>query len=291
MSLHPSVSKLCFGCEPLGGTDWGHYLISEVEEAVSRALELGVNFFDTAGVYGLGLSEKRLSRVLGSKRHDVFAATKGGLSWSDSGSRGRATITKNSSPEALKQNIQQSLTNLRIDSLKVFYVHWPDNITPFQSTFECLQECRERQLIESIGLSNFSLDGLTEALQFCDIDVVQIPGNIIDFSEVDSFKQICTVKNISLVTYNSLASGLLAGKYNSRSQFPENDRRSRQSQFSGAALKESLERVDAFRLRSRELGMSLPQYAIKCLQDQPVVRSTIVGIKNIKQLEEFRLLI
>ena len=291
MSLHHSVSKLCFGCEPLGGTDWGNYSISDVEDAVSRALELGVNFFDTAGVYGLGLSEKRLSKVLGPKRHDIFVATKGGLRWSESRSRRRATITKDSSREAIKRNIEQSLTNLRVDSLKVFYVHWPDNATPFESTFEYLRECQDRQLIESIGVSNFPLNNLIETLEFCTIDVVQIPGNILDTSRLELFKQICAVEDISIVTYNSLASGLLSGKYDRMSQFPESDRRSRQSGFSGVALRENLERVDTLGLLAKELGMSLPQYAIKSLQDLSNVRSTIVGIKNIKQIEEFSQLI
>ena len=121
--------------------------------------------------------------------------------------------------------------------------------------------------------------------------MVQIPGNILDTSRLELFKQICAVEDISIVTYNSLASGLLSGKYDCLSQFPESDRRFRQSGFSGVALKENLERVDTLGLLAKELGMSLPQYAIKSLQDLSNVRSTIVGIKNIKQIEEFSQLI
>ena len=69
------ISPICFGCEPLGGTDWGEVDIDAIEKAVNIALELGLNFFDTAGVYGLGLSEERLSKILGSRRHDIVIAT------------------------------------------------------------------------------------------------------------------------------------------------------------------------------------------------------------------------
>src|SRR6185436_18378788 len=74
------ISPLCFGCEPLGGTDWGTVDIAGIERAIGRALELGIDFFDTADVYGLGLSEERLSHALGHRRHDVTIATKGGVS-------------------------------------------------------------------------------------------------------------------------------------------------------------------------------------------------------------------
>ena len=75
------LSPFCFGCEPLGGVDWGDVNIPKIERAIHCALEFGINFFDTAGAYGLGLSEERLSRILGENRHNVVIATKGGLSW------------------------------------------------------------------------------------------------------------------------------------------------------------------------------------------------------------------
>ena len=81
-----NFSKICFGCEPLGGFNWGNVNLRQIEKAISISIDSGVNFFDTADVYGLGLSEKRLSRILGEKRHDMIIATKGGVSWKKKGS-------------------------------------------------------------------------------------------------------------------------------------------------------------------------------------------------------------
>jgi len=74
-------SKICFGCEPLGGTDWGDIDLDKIEEAINLSIEKGLNFFDTADCYSLGLSEERLSHILGSKRKDLVIATKGGMAW------------------------------------------------------------------------------------------------------------------------------------------------------------------------------------------------------------------
>ena len=116
MSLASDViPEFCFGCEPLGGSDWGDIDLNKIETAVSLSLELGVNFFDTANVYGLGLSEQRLSSILGEKRHEVIIATKGGLSWKRENSTSRAIIKRNSSPNAILSDIEGSLKRLRLE--------------------------------------------------------------------------------------------------------------------------------------------------------------------------------
>ena len=120
-----SISPICFGCEPLGGTDWGDINVGDIENAIHKALDLGINFFDTAGVYGLGLSEERLSKILGNRRNDVIIATKGGLTWKES-QLDRSVVIKDSSPLAIKKDIECSLRRLRLETLPIFFVHWPD---------------------------------------------------------------------------------------------------------------------------------------------------------------------
>ena len=107
MQNFSSPSKITFGCEPLGGTDWGNISLKQIEYAINKAIDIGVNSFDTAAVYGLGLSEERLSQILGKKRHDLFIATKGGLKWSSEIQSKRAEILKDSSPKQLTKDIKQ----------------------------------------------------------------------------------------------------------------------------------------------------------------------------------------
>ena len=286
MSLSECTSRICFGCEPLGGTDWGDYSIEEVERAVDEAVKLGVNFFDTAAVYGLGLSEQRLSSVLAEKRHDLLIATKGGLAWSSEGCC-RASVVRDSTPYNLSKNVERSLKNLRLERLPLFYVHWPDKNTNFQSTFEHLNRLKSDGLIDKIGVSNFSLDELVEATQFIEIDVVQIPANILDMTALDAVRQFCSNRAIDIVTYNSLASGLLTGKYQRNSVFPDNDRRSRLPEFTGAKFHQNLETIAGLAKEAAASGLSLPQYSVCKLQDSPGVRSTIIGVKTVDQIREF----
>lgn len=286
MSLSECTSRICFGCEPLGGTDWGDYSIEEVERAVDEAVELGVNFFDTAAVYGLGLSEQRLSNVLGEKRHDLFIATKGGLTWSVEGSS-RASVVCDSSPYNLSRNVEQSLKNLKLERLPLFYIHWPDRNTKFQKTFEHLNRLRSDGFIDKIGVSNFSLAELMEATQFIEIDVIQIPANILDMTALEAVRQFCSDRAIDIVTYNSLASGLLTGKYQTDSVFPENDRRARLPEFTGAKFHQNLEIIADLAKEAAASGLSLPQYSVRKLQDSLGVRSTIVGVKTVDQIREF----
>jgi aryl-alcohol dehydrogenase-like predicted oxidoreductase len=136
------LSPLCFGCEPLGGTDWGGVDVAEIGLAIDHALDLGIDFFDTADVYGLGLSEERLAEALGTRRHDVVIATKGGVSWSRPGPQLRATVTYDSSPQYLRTAVENSLRRLRLDVLPIYYIHWPDPKTPIGATFAELEKLR-----------------------------------------------------------------------------------------------------------------------------------------------------
>lgn len=115
------VSRIVFGCEPLGGTDWGTVDLKMASRAVVRALDLGVNFFDTADVYGLGQSEKVLADALGVRRHDVIIATKFGVAWRDCGGD-RAVTYRDSSPRRVTEAIEASLRRLRLESIPLIYM-------------------------------------------------------------------------------------------------------------------------------------------------------------------------
>src|SRR5690606_37356832 len=146
------ISVFCFGCEPLGGTDWGDIDLAECENAVRHAYERGVRFFDTADVYGLGASEERLSRALAGNRFEAMIATKGGVRWS-SDEGGRARTWRDLDPAYLRGAVDDSLRRLRIDSIGLYYLHWPDERTDLRETLECLAEMKLSGKIQRIGLS------------------------------------------------------------------------------------------------------------------------------------------
>ena len=280
-----SISPLCFGCEPLGGTDWGTISVEEIKYAVDRALDLGINFFDTASVYGLGLSEKRLSSILGRRRKSLFIGTKGGLSWSYQ-DRSRAVVVRDSSSKALICDVKSSLKRLNLERLPLFYIHWPDPNTSFEETFSTLNELQADGYIEHIGCSNFSAPQLSEALKYSTVSFLQIPLNILDHSLEASHElfRLCKQKHIAIVAYNVLCTGLLTGKYDSKSTFAPTDRRSRLPYFQANSFTDTLSQVDQLKCQANSLGLSLLQYSIQSVLSNDNVDFVITGIKSSSQL-------
>ena len=280
-----SISPICFGCEPLGGTDWGDIDLVSIEKAIHKALDLGINFFDTAGVYGLGLSEERLSKILGNRRHDVIIATKGGLSWKESRTV-RSGVIKDSSPIAIRKDVESSLVRLRLECLPIFFVHWPDINTPIEDTFIELLKLKKEGKIKSIGCSNFSAQQLKRACLISKIDYVQLPINILNTSLDKNIAEICKKNKIQIVAYNVLLNGLLTGKFNKNTNFQENDRRSRLPLFRGINFIDVLEKVENLKLKAAENNSTITNYAINWVLKQKNICSVVIGIKNSEQIAE-----
>ncbi len=280
-----SISPICFGCEPLGGTDWGDVDIGDITNAIHLALELGVNFFDTAGVYGLGLSECRLSEILGNRRHDLVIATKGGFSWRESGS-GRNVVFKDSSPLAIRMDVENSLKRLRLETLPIFFVHWPDINTRIEDTFIELLKLKNDGKIQSIGCSNFSAHQLERACRVSKIDYIQMPLNIIDGTLDKNILDICNDNNIKIIAYNVLLNGLLTGKFNKETKFKENDRRSRLPLFKGLDFISALDSVEKLKIKAAKKNTSLVHYSINWALMQENIFSVIIGIKDSKQMSD-----
>ena len=140
----------------MGGHGWGEVDEKKARDAVARAAELGINFFDTADCYGFGHSEQLISEVLGPKRNDVVIATKFGVAW-DAGTR---KTWKDSSASRCVLAVEDSLRRLRLDSIPLYYVHWLDGVTPVEETVEALAGLRDAGKIQHIGVSNFTPDQL-----------------------------------------------------------------------------------------------------------------------------------
>lgn len=271
----------------MGGVDWGEVSIEDISQAILKAIDLGINFFDTAAVYGLGLSESRLSEILGSKRHDLYIATKGGLSWSVSNKlSNRAQILRDSSPKNLRQGVEESLRRLRISRIPIYYVHWPDPNVEIHASFELLNKLLDEGKIDKIGCSNFNLAQITEASKITQISFIQLPLNLLNNQISNELNIFLESKQIKIVAYNALASGLLTGKYNQASIFNENDRRSRLPLFQGENYTKALTKVQEINKLADLQGMSSSQYSIAKILKLPNIASVIVGIKNTKQLEE-----
>ncbi len=215
-----SVSAIGFGCWEISGT-YGPIDAAQFDRAVLRALDDGVNCFDTAEAYGMGISEQALGRALGSRRRDVCLVTKVGVGYPDAPNRrdsGRARIIA---------SLEQSLRNLNTEYVDVYLIHWPDPITPFDETFRALDDIVRAGKARYIGVSNFRLSQLQECMKLRRIDVVQYGWNMFDRRMRREIFPWCLANGIGVMAYSSLAYGMLTGSFTADMQFDEADWRSK----------------------------------------------------------------
>lgn len=274
------VSRLGLGGCPLGGHGWGDVNDSNSVDAVRAALDSGINFFDTADVYGLGHSEKLLSRALGNERHEAIIATKFGVRWDEKNNFG-----KDISTQYLREALEASLQRLRVDCIPLYYVHWPDGKTPVEEAVEELERCRQQGKVRAIGVSNFSSAQIRQAHTIAEIASVQTQFSLVD-TEATSLEPALRETGASLVTWGSLAQGMLTGKYDANSHFGTDDRRCRYDNFQGEKFSRNLRTVELVKQIATRLGKTPAQVAIRWLLDTPIVSCVLFGAKTPAQVHD-----
>ncbi|MBI5448108.1 MAG: aldo/keto reductase [Gammaproteobacteria bacterium] len=275
------VSRIAYGGWAMGGHGWGKVDDNNSINAVRRALDLGINFFDTADVYGFGHSEEILGRALGDKRHDVVIATKFGVSWDSNGNIGR-----NSQASYVISALENSLKRLKIECIPLYQIHWPDPSTPISETMSALKKCQDQGKIKHIGVSNFSLQEINVAKQWGNIMSTQVPYSLIDRNIETNLAHHCTKNSIHMLTYGSLAKGLFSGKFSEDTIFKQDDIRSKDPSFKGVQFKKNLCLVKELRKIGLKYNKSSAQVALRWVLDVPGVLAAITGIKTQAQIEE-----
>src|SRR5215831_11482888 len=167
------VSAIGFGCWEIGGT-YGHIDEAQFQRAVAQAIDSRITCFDTAEAYGMGVSEEALARALAGRRSDVVIATKFGVGYDEMPNR------RDSSRARVLASIDESLQRLRTDHVDIYLVHWPDPLTPLDETMRALDDVVRQGKARYIGVSNFRLAQIEEAMRLRRVDVVQYAWNMFD---------------------------------------------------------------------------------------------------------------
>jgi len=279
------VSRICFGCEPLGGVDWGFVSIKEAKRAACRAYELGINFFDTADVYGLGRSEEMLADALGANRSKAVIATKFGVGWSTQAGDERAVTFRDASPGAVVKCLEDSLRRLRIDQVPLYQLHWPDPKTRFEDTAEALARCVKAGKIRYVGVCNLPPAAISEMSEFIPLVTVQMQYSILEHDASAPAFETATRLGIGKSAYGCLAQGLLTGKYSPTSTFLESDRRSRLPHFHPASQSRIQPVIESLKKTALLLDKSMTQLAIRWVLDMGI-DVAVVGAKTPEQVEQ-----
>jgi len=201
------VSEICLGTWVFGGDLWGEVDDNVSETVVRAAIDLGVNFIDTAPIYGAGRSESVIGKAIKGRRDEVVLATKCGLKPKGKG------IEVDLSCEFIREDLENSLKRMGVETIDLYQCHWPDKKTPFDETFRELKKFVREGKIKHIGISNFDADETTAALERAEIVSNQVQYSILDRSVEEELFPVLNERKVSLLPYGILGGGILTGKY------------------------------------------------------------------------------
>jgi len=283
------VSAIGFGCWEIGG-GYGRIDESEFARAVGRALDLGINCFDTAEGYGFGASERALGRALGARRKDAIIVTKFGMGYRDK------PKMRDASRARVMASIDKSLENLGTDCVDVYLVHWPDHQTPFDETMRALEDVVRAGKVRFVGVSNFKQEEIDACASVRRVDVVQYGWNLFDRRMQREIFPYCREHGIGVMAYGSLAYGLLTGAFTENVDFGSDDWRARadkmgsiklfDSLFGRECFPKNLRVVEELKALAARHGRSLPQLALRWAVSNPVVSTALVGCRTVAEVED-----
>jgi aryl-alcohol dehydrogenase-like predicted oxidoreductase len=276
-----AVSTIALGTWSFGG-DWGAVDADAATRTITGAVDLGINFFDSAQAYGFGEAERILGDALwpSIRREEVVIATKGGLR-----RQGNRTV-RDASAEWLRQGVEDSLRNLRTDYIDLYQVHWPDPKTPAAETGAVLNELIDEGKIRHVGVSNYDIAQLAQLRRFVTVDAVQPPYHLFRQDVDADLLPYCADNEIGVLVYGALAHGLLSGSMTPDTSFAPDDWRSHSPDFAGETFATNLAVVAELEAFAAERNLSLPELAVAWTFAHPLVSVVIVGARNPDHLHD-----
>ncbi len=283
------VSAIGIGCWEIGG-GYGAIEAEEFRSAVARALDVGINCFDTAEAYGFGASERELGKALGARRKDVIVVTKFGVGYPD------APGYRDSGRERMMKSIEASLQSLNTDYVDVYLVHWPDRSTPLEETMRGLEDLVQQGKTRFVGISNFRCHQIEEAMETRRVDVAQYCWNLFDRRMGHEILPYCHENGLGVMAYGPLAYGLLTGTFREEMAFAKDDWRSRQGKMGSIKLMNAIFGPERFvrnvrvaeelRKLAESYGKSLPQLALRWVTSHPAISVALMGCRKPAEVDE-----
>ena len=277
------VSVIVLGTWVTGGWAWGGADEKDSITAILRSLELGINFIDTAPVYGFGKSELVVGKALKEwgQRESVVIATKCGLEWDE-----KENIQRNSSPARIMEEVDRSLQRLGVDCIDLYQIHWPDSKTPFETSMETMSRLRDAGKIRYIGLSNFNREQIEACLKAGPVHSLQPPYNLFERGIEQELLPFCREKGIATLGYGGLCRGLLTGKFSGNEKFPKGDIRRGDPKFKPDRFKQYVKAVEALKKLAAKYQTTVAQFALGWALRPEGVTTILAGARTAKQAED-----
>ncbi len=279
------ISPIVFGLWGLAGPPfWKNVPEKEAVSLLRKAFESGINFFDTAPVYGMGRGEELLRKAFPpGKNSELFIATKTGLRWKENKIE---SIYHDLSAQSIRTEVEESLRRLGRDYVDLYQVHWPDPNTPMEETFTELSKLKEEGKIRFIGVCNYTVEMLMRAEKIVRISTVQNRFNLLDRKMAASLLPYCRKNKIGTLVYSPLASGMLTGRYNLESHTGDWRDREFSDLFKKDKRRKALEIIEKLKKVPEQEELTVSQLALLWTLLQPGVSASIVGIRSVLHLRE-----
>jgi aryl-alcohol dehydrogenase-like predicted oxidoreductase len=280
------ISPIGFGAWAAGGGEWAFALgpqdDAESISAIRRAVELGINWIDTAPLYGLGHSEEVVARAISDLPAKPYVFTKCGMPWDE---RGR--ITHSLKRESIRRECEQSLRRLDVDAIDLYQIHWNKPATDVREALEAVKELQDEGKIRYIGVSNFTRTEIELAVQIADPVCLQPPYSLIDREIETNILPYCRPNNIGVIVYSPMQSGLLSGRMTRErvEAFPHDDLRRQKAEFQEPQLSRNLELAERLKKVGERHDSSAAEIAVAWTLQHPAVTAAIVGMRRPEDAE------
>jgi aryl-alcohol dehydrogenase-like predicted oxidoreductase len=279
------ISRVGCGAWAIGGAGWWHAWGDQDDEqsiaAIRRAVELGINWVDTAPIYGLGHSEEVVGRALQGLDDRPYVFTKASLYEKD------GAVAHSLERDSIRREVEASLSRLQLDVIDVYQVHWPDPDEDVEEGWAAFAELKSEGLVRHIGVSNFDVAQLRRAQAIAPVETLQPPYSLLERGIEDEILPFCEQEGIGVVCYSPMASGLLSGAMTREriAALPDNDWRKYDARFNEPELSRNLAIVARLQTVADRHDTTPGAIAVAWTLHHPAVHGSIVGFRRPDQVE------
>ena len=280
------LTPIGFGAWAIGGGNWefgwGPQDDKESIAAIHRGLDLGINWIDTAAIYGLGRSEEVVGQALKTTTHKPLVFTKCSMRWHEDRS-----IYRSLKAGSLAEELDGSLKRLGVETIDLYQIHWPDPAGEIEEGLESLERFRQQGKIRAIGVSNFSVEQMKRGLKIAPIASLQPPYSMLRRAIEQEILPFAQANHIGVINYSPMVSGLLTGKMTAEraAALPADDWRRRNVEFKEPRLSRNLRLVELLREIGKDANVSPGVVAVAWTLHHPAITAAIVGGRSAGQVE------
>jgi len=282
------ITPVGFGAWAIGGGGWEYAWGAQDDAdsiaAIHRALDLGINWIDTAAVYGLGHSEEVVARALEGISQRPYVFTKCSLVWGEDG-----VIDSSLKAGSIRREVEDSLRRLKVDVIDLYQIHWPTPEPDIEEGWQTLADLKAEGKLRWIGVSNFDVEQMQRIARITPISSLQPPYSIVRPHVQDEILPYCLENNIGVIVYSPMYSGLLTGAMTRErvANFEQDDWRRGDDEFQEPRLSRNLKLADLLVVLGGSHGRSAAEVSIAWTLRHPAVTAAIVGARSPKQVEGF----